>query len=141
MASCQASIVVGRNTKPIQVLFSSGSEVSYISEDAAAQLRFPVFIEAIPTVLKGTAGERVTCTHTALIDLDLQGFRHTVEVYIASSRLPYLVLGADWFHEHNPRMSFRAQTITITSDNGVQYTAQTTNVEKPIMPSVTVVRS
>jgi len=126
MSRCQASVTIGGTTKPIEVLFSTGAAVSYISEGAAAHLRLPVIIEDTPTTLKGATGEELTCRHTASIDLTLGTFQHVVDnVEVVPGSLPYLVLGSDWFRRYDPRVSWREGTFVITSDRGVKHTIET----------------
>lgn len=97
MSRCQASIQVGKTTKPIEVLFSSGAQNWYISELVAVNLKLPIVVEETPTTIESASGQTSNRTKTASINLALDTFQHVVNVVVVPGGLPYLVLGREWF--------------------------------------------
>lgn len=143
MSRCQASVRVGQTTKPIEVVFSSGAEVSYISNIAANGLGLLLTTEDTPTTLQGIIlGPEFTCTQATSIDLVLGTFRHVINVLVMPGSLPYLVLGMDWFQKYNPRFDYHENIILITGNRRDEHSIQmkkNTDSEKLFVPAVRVV--
>ena len=141
MARCRASILIDQTTKPIEVLFSSGSQISYINKAKATDLKIPLTVEDTITTIQDIAGRESTCTQTASINLDLGTFQHVVKVIVLPGDLPYLVLGRDWFQRCKPNIDFRENTISITGDGGAKHTIQMEKEDTGMLlaPSVTVI--
>lgn len=112
--------------EPIEVLFSNGAAVSYISEQAAIKLGLCMTVASDPITLKTLIrnASPMTCTHTVSIDLVLGSFRHVVIAQIVPGNRSDLVLGMDWFRKYNPDIHFRDMKVLITGSNGVKHSIQ-----------------
>lgn len=137
MSRCHASVLIEQTTKSIEVIFSSGSQITYIGDGLATTLGLPTKAADVTTILENIAGARSTCTKTASITLILGTVQELIEAVVLPGGIDYLVLGADWFGKYHPSIDFGGNTISIVVKHTIQMHENDTGVF--LAPSVRVV--
>lgn len=87
MSRCHASVLIEQTTKSIEVIFSSGSQITYIGDGLATTLGLPTKAADVATILENIANGRSTWTRTASITLILWTVQQVIEAVVLPSGL------------------------------------------------------
>lgn len=113
MATLNGLITIDHTCKPVELLFTSSAEISYISEDSAAHLSLPLFDTDKVTVFSMFTGQ-FEATKNTYVDLTIGSFRHRTKFLVVPGWFKLLVLGLDWAELHNPHIDSRRFALMIT---------------------------